>query len=186
MTDASLSFRLPCDWETRVGPSDREVKARRGSLRAHAAGEIRICEQMRSNLGRIITNPPKHAKMFGGFDITDQSMQSSVTFGRPACKEARKVSDRPQEVESSHAGSVEKFHKDAGRMLSEASQSGGTTGRGIGLVTIRFRSIPVKIGGPFAFGTRLVQLIHVFVRVGRKRTVAPGALGDRTLSLIHI
>ena len=54
------------------------------ALCVRAAGEVGIREQVWLYAAQFVTNPAYHAMAFRGLNVTDKSVQLSITLGRPA------------------------------------------------------------------------------------------------------
>ena len=100
--------------EARVGTHYREVATPRRSKRNFASCKIRVSEQMRSEIARLVANPPYLPMMFRRGDVTYQAVKLAIAFGRPFGDETGKVTNRPKQIKSGHSGSAENLHQHLG------------------------------------------------------------------------
>jgi hypothetical protein len=76
------------------------------------ASEISITVGYQFPFAQLISDPSGHLDVEGTVDVTYESMQGSVTSGRPFCDLGREIARGSKEVVPCHSGGVEDFHED--------------------------------------------------------------------------
>ena len=66
---------------------------------------------MCADILEIVTDPSKHSPAKGGVNVAHKAVQSTITFGIPACGKARKVTYRAQEVKPGASRRVKDLHE---------------------------------------------------------------------------
>ena len=93
MADAALACADYGDRKTPSRTANGQVIARRRTLGGSASSGVRISEKKRLHILRFVTDPTYHVDMVGRMYVTHKAMKLTVTFGRPACDVARKVTN---------------------------------------------------------------------------------------------
>ena len=101
--------------KTRVGSHDREVATSRRSKRNLASRKVRVAEQVRSQIARLIAYVSYLSVVLLRRDVTNQPMQFTIAFGRPPCDKTSEVANSFKQIKPGHSGSVEDFHQHLGR-----------------------------------------------------------------------
>ena len=94
----------------RVRTFYRKVGPRGGFVRGLTSREVRICIQMQSEVTDVVTDPPVGLEVLRRVHIAHEPVQSTIALWGPTGEVAGKVPDRPQEIRTSDARSVEHLH----------------------------------------------------------------------------
>jgi hypothetical protein len=71
-----------------------------------AAGEVGICEEVRIDVGRLITHPADEAMGKGGMDVAHKPMKFAVALGVPFLEEEGQMLTGTDKVWPGVAGTV--------------------------------------------------------------------------------
>ncbi len=82
------------------------MDTRRAPRGLRAAGEVSICEEVRIDVGRIITHPANKAMGKGGMDVAHKPMKFAVALGIPFLEEEGQMLTGTDEVWPGIAGPV--------------------------------------------------------------------------------